>query len=519
MFNDRNYQITIIILLTCILYSINDDNFIINRSKKVLLRFERFSVYEESKIEHSDENILVTPIEKLNDEAGLETSLKTENNQIDVPKIDSNKIIIQDEPASSNLIDNLDWSPIIKNDLMTPIKKDSITPKKASNTPLNVDNKELNQVNDQNSKKSIFYLKTHQTHAHLQTLLFRIAEKYDYEFVIPKDGKKVFGDDSNAQWEIEMVNKAHRLASFNFTKPLILLNEMKFHPRVFDYFPPTPETVRLTILRDPATLFPTIFNKYYDETAAFKQAQNITSFLARPGYYNQNYWSWLQPYSHNSILYELGFGHCLKQGIMQNEVQFTDYHSGITEFCSVEMIKKKVSQWFDLVLIVEFLDESLLILKHHLNFLTYEDLIYIKHHQQSSQDFDSGTDKSIQQKSREWNQLEFSLYQHFNQSLFQKINSIFGGIDSAKMKEERQNLNSAMKGFSDRCIDGEDSVTFDSKGESLNKIKLKAWLNFDVFKDCRKSIRTSSEWLDLIYARQKWEARQEARRRRRKRGV
>ena len=151
--------------------------------------------------------------------------------------------------------------------------------------------------------------------------------------------------------------------------------------------------------------------------------------------------------------------------------------------------------------------------------LTYEDLIYIKHHQQSSQDFDSSTDKSIQKKSREWNQLEFSLYQHFNQSLFEKINSIFGGIDSAKMKEERQNLSSAMKVFSDRCIDGEDSVTFDSKGQGLNKIKLKAWLDFNVFKNCRKSIRTSTEWLDLIYARQKWEARQETRRRRRRRGV
>ena len=159
---------------------------------------------------------------------------------------------------------------------------------------------------------------------------------------------------------------------------------------------------------------------------------------------------------------------------------------------------------------MEYFDESILLLKHYLDFLTYEDLVYLKKQQrqkveQSIKESDNNLN-FIKQKSREWNSLEFQIYQHFNKTFFEKIEQVFDGFDSQKMIDEKSQLNAALENFRETCMEPEsdDKKLLGSSGGALPVIRyaVKRGLPADVTEQCDKTTRIPLKWVDIIYRRQ-----------------
>ena len=79
---------------------------------------------------------------------------------------------------------------------------------------------------------------------------------------------------------------------------------------------------------------------------------------------------------------------------------------------------QKLSQDFDLMLITEYFDESLLLLRK-LMCWSFSHIIYIKQNARSKGS--SKLSESIKKKLREWNTADLMLYQHFNKTFWEKI--------------------------------------------------------------------------------------------------
>ncbi|XP_041459588.1 galactosylceramide sulfotransferase-like [Lytechinus variegatus] len=88
----------------------------------------------------------------------------------------------------------------------------------------------------------------------------------------------------------------------------------------------------------------------------------------------------------------------------------------------VEELIKELDKKLHLVLITDYVDESLILLKRLLCW-EFEDLLYVKMNQRPSNS--SGLmSEDLQEKIRRWNKADMILYDHFNRTLWKKINDI-----------------------------------------------------------------------------------------------
>lgn len=365
--------------------------------------------------------------------------------------------------------------------------------------------KNTNQKNELTTPKStiipsIFYLKTHKTGSStLQNILYKLGEKYNYSFVIPENRSNQFGH-ARRRWNVKMVDQWRKLVDSNgksYNKPKILLNHMRFDPSVLNYFPKeNNESLRLTIIRDPATMFSSVFSYFYKVSQAFREAKTIEKFLENPDFYTKKYFSTDQAYCHNYMLYDMGFSECLDKGYLLHG----------KPSCGIDDFIQFLEYTFDLVLLLEYFDESLILLKHYLNFLTYEDLVYLKKQQRPETAKNdpnlSNNSSSTHQKSRKWNSLEYKIYQHFNQTFFNKMDRIFGGIRSEMMASEKLQLNDALDKFRETCIETDRNYFGFSGNKKVFRYAVKEGLPVEVSQQCEKTVRTPLNWVDIIYKRQ-----------------
>ena len=288
-----------------------------------------------------------------------------------------------------------------------------------------------------------------------------------------------------------MVDQAKKLLNqeIDNNKPLILLNHMRFDPSVLNYFPGD-NTLKISIIRDPATMFPSVFSHYKKECHAFIAARTLENFLKDPDFFTEKYFKIDQTFSHNNMLYDLGFSKCLKKGYLREEV------------CKIGDLIDELEKRYDLVLIMEYFDEAILLLKQYLDFLSFEDLVYLKVHQRQIQ---KETDSTIiGEQSRSWNSLEFDIYRHFNKTFSKKIESIFGGIDSEKMLSEKAKLEFALIKFKQYYVTDDSSIAkLSSTGNKIIRYEVRSNLSDEQREYCEKTMRRPADWAKIIFDKQK----------------
>ena len=111
------------------------------------------------------------------------------------------------------------------------------------------------------------------------------------------------------------------------------------------------------------------------------------------------------PLLHNGMFFDLGYN-------FFNQTTYPD----------VEIYKaiKQLDDDLDLVLITEYFDESLVLLMREYCW-TFDDIIYIKHNQRAHKKKHITQNAKLQREILKWNHADFLLYQHFNRTLWQRI--------------------------------------------------------------------------------------------------
>ena len=260
-------------------------------------------------------------------------------------------------------------------------------------------------------RKNIMFMKTHKTASStILNILFRFGEKHKLKFAFP-DGRNDFFYPS--PFLCSQVKDYRPGDCFN-----IVCNHMRFdHQEVAKLLPQ--DAVYITILRDPAHLFESSFHYYHRAvplTWRIRGENKLAEFLHNPQtFYNPEAFNSF--YLKNLLLFDFGFENNLEA---DDPRVMRDIHS--------------LSKHFDLVLISEYFEESLILLKDTLCW-TMEDILYFKLNARRSSSVSQLTPE-LRAKALQWNGADWKLYQHFNASFWARVEA-FG---RERMKQEVKEL-------------------------------------------------------------------------------
>uniref|UniRef100_A0A1A8KW54 Galactose-3-O-sulfotransferase 1 n=1 Tax=Nothobranchius kuhntae TaxID=321403 RepID=A0A1A8KW54_NOTKU len=291
-------------------------------------------------------------------------------------------------------------------------------------------------------KVDIMFMKTHKTASStLLNILFRFGEKHRLKFAFP-DGRNDFFYPS--LFQRSQVKDYRPGMCFN-----IVCNHMRFNaPEVAKLLPT--DTSYITILRDPAQLFESSFH-YFGRLVPFTWKipgeDKITEFLLNPqSYFDPEGFNSF--YLKNLLFFDFGQDNTL-------EINDPRVDEGI----------KFISEHFHLVMLVEYFEESLILLKEALCW-EMDDLLFFKLNARKGSTV-SKLSPELRAKALKWNAIDWKLYQHFNRTFWNKVDT-YGPERMAKDVAELRRRNQEMASI---CIEGGRAV----EANSIHETDMQPW--------------------------------------------
>ncbi|XP_054774342.2 galactose-3-O-sulfotransferase 4-like [Lytechinus pictus] len=243
-------------------------------------------------------------------------------------------------------------------------------------------------------KNNIGFFKMHKCGSStLQNVLMRYGDRYNLNFVLP--------------WRSNVFSQTHLRLSMDLVKSFpvhdynILCHHTRYSKEGFDSLLPADSTY-VTIIRDPTTLFESLYTYFrYDECFGVP----LETFLENPQQYDRSH-SFGDTdtgcYAKDSMLFELGLDDTEKADPKVIE----------------EMIHRTASE-FELVMIMEYFSESLILLKE-LMCWDLEDVSYFVVNGRATSFINKLSDVTAE-RIRKWNNGNTELYRFFNETFWRKV--------------------------------------------------------------------------------------------------
>uniref|UniRef100_A0A8C6Y9U0 Galactose-3-O-sulfotransferase 1 n=1 Tax=Naja naja TaxID=35670 RepID=A0A8C6Y9U0_NAJNA len=272
---------------------------------------------------------------------------------------------------------------------------------------------------------NIMFMKTHKTASStLVNILYRFGEKHRLKFAFP-NGRNDFCYPSF--FDHSQVKDYQPGVCFN-----IICNHMRFQYEEVRKLLPA-DALFVTVLRDPAYLFESSFHYFggiIPLTWKVFGDDRLAEFLRDPWhYYNPKGFN--AHYLQNLLFFDLGYD------------SNTDPNSPL-----VEEYIREIDRRFHLVMLLEYFDESLVLLKDLLCW-ELEDILYFKLNARKGSTVSKLTDE-LYQKATVWNLLDAKLYRYFNATFWRKV-EVYG---MARMAKDVARLNEENEKMKSICIDG-----------------------------------------------------------------
>jgi len=325
------------------------------------------------------------------------------------------------------------------------------------------------------SAKNIFFLKTHKAGSTtVQNVLLRYGERNNLTFALPKQpAAHVFN--YNIKFNPTMVRPSPT-GEYN-----ILCNHLHFNEQgVRDLMPQN--TKYIAIVRHPVDLFESIMSYYAKDVRAFQRIPGnstrtkMKTFLDNPNKYYGYNMSHYERFGKNAMMYDFGFDNSEEdETVIQGWIDYLD-------------------KTFDLVMITDYFDESMVLMKDELCWDT-EDISYLKSNSRSKTDSISNwLGEEYVEKLLQWNKADWMLYQHFNATFAHKMEK----YGEERMKRDVAELQKSNRQLEKNCLSDDHTVRTVFKSVELTKYKLKEKSD----DHCKDLIRTERQYLYQINKRQ-----------------
>ena len=317
---------------------------------------------------------------------------------------------------------------------------------------------------------NILFLKTHKTGSSTVTnILNRYGDSRDLMFALPSVRVTY-----SFFWP--------RLFQLRFAlafgrAPNILCNHARYNKVPMNWLFPKETTRYITLLREPTQHFESVFNFFRLEkrflglrnvksplqtflqnaTIYLKQAKNLTGLLTL---------------IKNPALFELGLD--------------TKYHSNLTV---VQNYIRFLQQEFDLVMLMEYFDESLVLLKRRFCW-KIEDVLYFKLNERMDK-HKQNLPVKVKEDIRIWNSGDVLLYDVFNKTLWKMIKEEGDDFftDLALFRKELESIKRA-------CLREGKFLTKPYAGRLVQGYAVKANLSKELNETCKRMIMNEIPYLD-----------------------
>lgn len=273
----------------------------------------------------------------------------------------------------------------------------------------------------------LLFLKTHKTGSStVLNMLFRYGEHNKLSFAFPSGGRSDFA--YPAPFSRRSVAGNPAISCFN-----VVASHMRFEPEEAGRLLPL-ERVYFTLLRHPARLFESSFHYYGPSiplTWHLPGPDKMDAFLRKPrAYYNPQAFN--AHYLRNLQFFDLG-----------QDKDMEPSHPAIPG------ILQSLEESFSLVMLTEYFDESLVLLKDLLCW-DLEDVLYFPLNMRDPARTPPALSPAAEKLALSWNQLDALLYAHFNRTFWRKVD-IFGRWRMAWEVAELRRANAMM---GEACLDG-----------------------------------------------------------------
>ncbi|KAF7231775.1 galactose-3-O-sulfotransferase 3-like [Nothobranchius furzeri] len=291
---------------------------------------------------------------------------------------------------------------------------------------------------------NIVFLKTHKTASTtIQNMLFRFAERNNLTVALPTQ--------SCGHQFCYPLSFSTKFVYPQKKPPNIITSHMRFNRYAVQSLMPD-NTIYFTILREPASMFESLFSYYGNHSEAFRRVPqgSLKAFLANPlKYYRPQGKNAM--YVHNTLTFDLGGN--------------KDWPRG--DVASAKAFVAKVEKVFSLVMISEYFDESLVLLRHLLSW-DLEDIVYIKLNMRTEQSKKS-LSSDVSEKIYAWNSMDAYLYEYFNASFWVKLSEL--GLDS--VAKEVDLIRQAQQKLMKSCFGGQ--LPLQRSASEIKRKELRPW--------------------------------------------
>uniref|UniRef100_A0A3B3CXH6 Galactose-3-O-sulfotransferase 2 n=1 Tax=Oryzias melastigma TaxID=30732 RepID=A0A3B3CXH6_ORYME len=335
-------------------------------------------------------------------------------------------------------------------------------------------------------KIHIVFLKTHKTgSSSVLNILYRFGESRNLTFALPVN--------KQVQLFYPHFFSAHFVEGFSSTRVKdfhIMCNHMRFRkPEVAKVMPK--DTFYFSILRHPVSMMESIF-VYYKSIPAFRKAHSLENFLNTCWKtYSSSETS--NQYAHNVLAFDFG---------LPNNVDPKDLDQKAGQAIAA------IEQDFQLVLISDYFEESMVLLKHSLCW-SLEDVVSFRLNSRSVRTRHKVSPETEEQIKR-WNALDWRIYLHFNSTFWTKVDRLIG---RQKMKAEVSQLKSLQAELASTCLKGGGAVDpskiedsdlkpFQYGAAVIQGYNLNPHLDAQTKRKCQRLVTPELQYTHQLYARQ-----------------
>ncbi|XP_053567406.1 galactose-3-O-sulfotransferase 4-like [Bombina bombina] len=312
-------------------------------------------------------------------------------------------------------------------------------------------------------------------------ILFRFGEFHNLTFAFPRDNQFQFYYPSYFSARFVEHYSKETIGQFQ-----IMCHHMRFLLTEVEKVMPS-DTFYFTILRNPVDVMESSFS-YYRPLNTFGKAENLEEFFKNSEFNHHK--EDISMYAKNLMTFDLGFD-----------------HNGIENSKHFQLTWQMVETTFNLVLITEYFDESLILLKDALCW-SLDDVVAFPLNIRSNSSKVSLSFET-QQKIKKWSQSDWQLYNYFNKTFWNKVEK-FG---RERMQHEVLELKRKRTLLAKTCLLGEGIVDPDNLHDKsmmpyqpgLAKIlgyNLKPTLGKAEQLLCQRMITPEIQYTGLLHAKQ-----------------
>ena len=257
-------------------------------------------------------------------------------------------------------------------------------------------------------KNSVLFLKTHKTGSSTITnILNRYGDFHNLTFALPHD------DFYNFFWPLSFEKSF--IADLKGKKPNILCNHARWDKQTMKELMEQ-DTVFITILRNPVSQFESTFS--YMEFAHLLGIKGTTDPLAT---------FFEDPVRIMAKISDISASGSVASylNLLRNGQSF-DLGLESAQFFNEEKTNDAITELdgsFNLVLMMEYFDESLVLLARELCW-DIRDVAYFKLNQRRSSDVKTKLSNQLVQKIGKWNRADVLLYDYFNRTFWKKVEKL-----------------------------------------------------------------------------------------------